>query len=242
MKIGLADDQALVRAGFAMVLDSQDDLEVVWQADDGEQALALATREPVDVVLMDIQMPRMNGIEATKAIVQQKLQTPEGQPIRVIVLTTFDTDNYVVASVEAGASGFLLKDSSPEALIESVRTVGESSAVISPSATMKLFRHLRQSKAEMTPVSEEEVRVDKQQLAVLNQGLLDNLTEREAEVLACMSFGWSNQEIAQRLFISLPTVKTHVGRILSKTGSRDRVHAALFAIRVGLVDPSSSGG
>ena len=140
----------------------------------------------------------------------------------VVVLTTFDTDNYIIAAVEAGASGFLLKDTSPESLIESVRSVGEQTAVISPAATAKLFRTLRQNLPNPT-------RAD------INHGLLEPLTPREIEILSLMARGRSNQEISSELFISLPTVKTHVGKVLAKTNSRDRVHAVLFAFRRNLV-------
>ena len=141
--VGLADDQQLVRAGFSMVLGSQDDIEVVWEANNGREAVMLAQRQPVDVILMDIQMPVVNGIDATKEIVAQRLRGPAGELTRIVVLTTFDTDNYVVQSIEAGASGFLLKDTSPEELISAVQSVGESSAVISPAATATLFKRLR---------------------------------------------------------------------------------------------------
>lgn len=217
IKIGLADDQMLVRAGFAMVLNSQDDMTVAWEAENGKDAVTKAKSEPVDIILMDIQMPVRNGIEATKEI----LATP-GNTTRVVVLTTFDTDNYIIAAVEAGASGFLLKDTSPESLIESVRSVGEQTAVISPAATAKLFRTLRQNLPNPT-------RAD------INHGLLEPLTPREIEILSLMARGRSNQEISSELFISLPTVKTHVGKVLAKTNSRDRVHAVLFAFRRNLV-------
>lgn len=221
IKIGLADDQMLVRAGFSMVLGSQDDMTVVWEAENGHEAVAKASADPVDIILMDIQMPLCNGIEATK-----KILAAPGNTTRVVVLTTFDTDNYIIAAVEAGASGFLLKDTSPESLIESVRSVGEQTAVISPAATAKLFRTLRHN----LPSQEDSPnRVD------INQDLLDPLTPREIEILTLMALGRSNQEIAAELFISLPTVKTHVGKVLAKTNSRDRVHAVLFAFRRNLV-------
>ena len=213
--VGLADDQQLVRAGFSMVLGSQDDIEVVWEANNGREAVMLAQRQPVDVILMDIQMPVVNGIDATKEIV---------------VLTTFDTDNYVVQSIEAGASGFLLKDTSPEELISAVQSVGESSAVISPAATATLFKRLR---THMAPT------VDP--MVALNRGLVEPLTHREAEILLLIARGLSNTEIADHLVISLPTVKTHVGRVLAKTGSRDRVHAVLFAFDRGVIPKNETG-
>ena len=165
---------------------------------------------------MDVQMPRMDGIEATRQVVAG------GTGARVIVLTTFDNDNYVLGAVEAGASGFLLKDTDPEDLISAVRTVGESAAVISPKATARLLRTIRMAQ---TPQRRESVELD----------LPDPLTPRELEILQLIGLGYSNQEIADKLYISLPTVKTHVGRVLMKTHSRDRVHAVLFAFKHHLV-------
>jgi DNA-binding NarL/FixJ family response regulator len=229
--VALADDQQLVRAGFAMVLDSQDDIDVVWQAADGVEAVRAAAQQPVDIILMDVQMPNLDGIAATRQIVDAGVTGPGGEPTRVVVLTTFDNDEYVMNSIAAGASGFLLKDADPEELIDAVRTVGEASAVISPKATARLLRQVRESgpvpAAPVTPGPDDDL------------GLVDPLTPREREILVLMATGSSNQEIAERLFVSLPTVKTHVGRVLAKTGSRDRVHAVLFAFRCGLVDPGS---
>lgn len=216
IRVGLADDQQLVRAGFGLVLDSQDDITVAWQAADGKEACELAESDPVDIILMDVQMPRMDGIEATRQVVAG------GTGARVIVLTTFDNDNYVLGAVEAGASGFLLKDTDPEELISAVRTVGESAAVISPKATARLLRTIRMAQ---TPQRRESVELD----------LPDPLTPRELEILQLIGLGYSNQEIADKLYISLPTVKTHVGRVLMKTQSRDRVHAVLFAFKHHLV-------
>lgn len=249
--VALADDQQLVRAGFAMVLDSQDDIEVVWQAVDGVDAVTKASAEPVDIVLMDVQMPNLDGISATRKIVDAGVRGPGGEPTRVVVLTTFDNDEYVMGSITAGASGFLLKDADPEELIDAVRTVGEASAVISPKATARLLRQVRQGDvaggagsaagaggaaaaggaagpavASGVPGPDDDL------------GLVDPLTPREREILVLMATGASNTEIATQLFVSLPTVKTHVGRILAKTGSRDRVHAVLFAFRHRLVDPA----
>ena len=210
--VGLADDQQLVRAGFSMVLGSQDDIEVVWEANNGREAVMLAQRQPVDVILMDIQMPVVNGIDATKEIVAQRLRGP------------------AVQSIEAGASGFLLKDTSPEELISAVQSVGESSAVISPAATATLFKRLR---THMAPT------VDP--MVALNRGLVEPLTHREAEILLLIARGLSNTEIADHLVISLPTVKTHVGRVLAKTGSRDRVHAVLYAFDRGVIPKNETG-
>lgn len=267
--VGLADDQQLVRAGFAMVIDSQDDMTVTWQARDGREAVENARSAPVDIVLMDVQMPGMNGIDATREVVASGVVGPGGEPTRVVVLTTFDNDEYVLGSITAGASGFLLKDADPEELIAAVRTVGEQEAVISPKATANLLRRIRQMGAgpvgdgvggpvggpvpggvggddgagagavagvepgegttptsphpDVTPAADDDL------------GLVDPLTPREREILVLMARGRSNQEIAAELFVSLPTVKTHVGRVLAKTASRDRVHAVLFAVCHGLV-------
>lgn len=214
--IGLADDQHLVRAGFAMVLGSQPDIDVVWQASDGAEAVANAQANPVDIVLMDVQMPVLDGISATERLLSTGVTGPAGNPTRVVILTTFDSENYVLSAVEAGASGFLLKDTLPENLIADIRTAHTSEAIISPQQTARL---LARASAH----------------ADVNEGLPDPLTPREQEILTLIARGKSNSEIAKELFISLPTVKTHVGRVLAKTSSRDRVHAVLFAFRRGLV-------
>lgn len=253
--VGLADDQKLVRAGFAMVLGSQDDISVAWEAADGAEACELAAAQPVDMILMDVQMPTMDGIAATRRILNELSPTgPAGEPTRVVVLTTFDSDNYVLGAVTAGASGFLLKDADPEELINAVRTVGESTAVISPAATANLIQRLRAdgaagsatwqagspapgAQSEDTAATEPAVMRQDTPDAEDDLGLMDPLTPREREILCLIAKGQSNQEIAEKLFISLPTVKTHVGRVLMKTGSRDRVHAVLFALKHHLVDP-----
>ena len=226
--VGLADDQPLVRTGFAMVLDSQDDITVAWQADNGTVAINQAANDPVDVVLMDIQMPDTDGITATREILKIHPNT------RLIVLTTFENDDYIVGAIEAGASGYLLKDSEPEDLLQAVRTVDESTAVISPKATARLLRSMRSGNAG----SSGGVGVDKQHRSSDNS-TSDNtatepLTPRETEILQLMARGLSNQEISQELFVSMPTVKTHVTHILRKTNSRDRVHAVLYAVHHGL--------
>ncbi|ERJ45361.1 LuxR family transcriptional regulator [Corynebacterium pseudodiphtheriticum 090104] len=226
--VGLADDQPLVRTGFAMVLDSQDDITVAWQADNGTVAINQAANDPVDVVLMDIQMPDTDGITATREILKIHPNT------RIIVLTTFENDDYIVGAIEAGASGYLLKDSEPEDLLQAVRTVDESTAVISPKATARLLRSMRSGNAG----SSGGVGVDKQHRSSDNS-TSDNtatepLTPRETEILQLMARGLSNQEISQELFVSMPTVKTHVTHILRKTNSRDRVHAVLYAVHHGL--------
>lgn len=216
--IGLADDQVLFLHGIGGVIDSQPDLEVRWLAANGDEALAKAAEHPVDVVLMDVQMPVLDGIAATRLLTQHH---PDS---KVIILTTFDDEDYVLGGLAAGASGFLLKDIEPEALLDAIRTVAAGDAVISPKATNRLVARLNEAPEQTFSVSPAD------RLA------LEVLTTREREVLVAVGRGWTNAEIAERMFISMPTVKTHVGRVLAKTNSRDRVHAALFAYRTGLVE------
>ena len=220
LRIALVDDQPLVRAGFAMVIDSQDDLEVVAQASDGAAAVEELRARTVDVVLMDIRMPRMDGIEATSRILAQ---SPEGRAPKIIVLTTFDLDEYVVSAIRAGASGFLLKDAQPEDLLGAIRTVHSGDAVIAPSATRRLL-----ARVIAAPEPQEK-----------DTSVLDVLTEREREVLALMGRGYSNQEIGAELFVAEATVKTHVGRVLAKLGARDRVQAVIVSFETGLVSPGA---
>ena len=220
LRIALVDDQPLVRAGFAMVIDSQDDLEVVAQASDGAAAVEELRARTVDVVLMDVRMPRMDGIEATSRILAQ---SPEGRAPKIIVLTTFDLDEYVVSAIRAGASGFLLKDAQPEDLLGAIRTVHSGDAVIAPSATRRLL-----ARVIAAPEPQEK-----------DASVLDVLTEREREVLALMGRGYSNQEIGAELFVAEATVKTHVGRVLSKLGARDRVQAVIVSFETGLVSPGA---
>lgn len=226
--VGLADDQLLVRTGFAMVLESQDDITVAWQADNGTVAINQAANDPVDVVLMDIQMPDTDGITATREILKIHPDT------RIIVLTTFENDDYIVGAIEAGASGYLLKDSEPEDLLQAVRTVDESTAIISPKATARLLRSMRSGNTGGAA----SVDVDKQHRSSDNSAsdnaATEPLTPRETEILQLMARGLSNQEISQELFVSMPTVKTHVTHILRKTNSRDRVQAVLYAVHHGL--------
>ena len=215
--LGLADDQALFLHGIRNVLDSQPDMEVRWLAANGEEAVQACDSDPVGIVLMDVQMPVLDGIAATRRITQHHPDT------KVIVLTTFDDEAYVLGGISAGASGFLLKDAEPEALLDAIRTVAGGDAVISPRATNRIV-------AKLAAPTEEAVA-----LSAADRLALRELTEREREVLIAIARGWSNGEIAERMFISMPTVKTHVVRVLAKTQSRDRVHAALFAYRTGLV-------
>lgn len=215
--LGLTDDQALFLHGIRNVLDSQPDMEVRWLAANGEEAVQACDSDPVGIVLMDVQMPVLDGIAATRRITQHHPDT------KVIVLTTFDDEDYVLGGIGAGASGFLLKDAEPEALLDAIRTVAGGDAVISPRATNRIV-------AKLAAPTEEAVALSRADRLALGE-----LTEREREVLIAIARGWSNGEIAERMFISMPTVKTHVGRVLAKTQSRDRVHAALFAYRTGLV-------
>lgn len=218
IRVVLADDQQMVRAGFRMVIDSQPDLAVVGEAGDGAGAVALLRRTAADVVLMDVRMPGTDGIEATRQV------TALPDPARVVVLTTFDLDEYVVAAIGAGASGFLLKDAPPEEMLAAIRTVHAGDSVIAASSTRRLLQHVAPMLrgAATTPVDGRE---------------LADLTPREREVLELMALGASNTEIAQRFVVSEATVKTHVGRVLAKTGSRDRVQAVVLAYRTGLVQP-----
>jgi DNA-binding NarL/FixJ family response regulator len=220
IRVVLVDDQQMVRAGFRMVIDSQPDLTVVSEAGTGTDAVELLARTPADVVLMDVRMPAMDGIEATRRV------TALPEPPRVVVLTTFDLDEYVVAAIGAGASGFLLKDAPPEEMLAAVRTVHAGDSVIAASSTRRLLQHV----APMLRGSSPRPSVAADELA--------ELTPREREVLELMAFGATNTEIAGKLFVSEATVKTHVGRVLAKTGSRDRVQAVVLAYRTGLVQPA----
>ncbi|MFC9090913.1 response regulator [Nocardiopsis dassonvillei] len=221
IRVGLADDQVLFTAGMAMVIDSQPDLTVAWEAGDGAQALARQHSDPVDVLLMDVQMPGTDGLSATRSLVSS------GADCRVVILTTFDTDEYVVEGVEAGAAGFLLKNTPPEELLEAVRTVHRGDSVISASSTRRLLGHVRPL---LGGPSSRTVPVDRD-----TRRAVASLTPREQEVLVAVALGYTNTEICERLVLSMPTVKTHVGHVLAKTGSRDRVQAVLFAFRAGLV-------
>lgn len=218
IRVVIADDQELVRAGFAMVIGSQPDMQVVGQAGDGTEAVALAEELHPDVILMDVRMPRMDGLEATKRITA----TMSGQT-HVIILTTFDLDEYVMAAINAGASGFLLKDTEPETLLASIRTVLNGNAIIAPSATKRLIETMMKTGFANGTNGAGAAS------ASYTDSELDNLTDREREVLVEIAHGLSNQEIADKLFISLPTVKTHVAHILSKINARDRVQAVVFA-------------
>jgi len=214
IRVVLVDDQALVRAGLRMVIDSQADLEVVGEGADGLGGVQAAERLRPDLVVMDVRMPVLDGIEATRRIVA----LPDAP--KVVVLTTFDLDEHAFAAIRAGASGFLLKDAPPEDLLSALRTVHAGDAVIAPSTTRRLLEHL-------APLATDPVALQAVQM----------LTDREREVLLAMAKGWSNAEIATRLFVAEGTVKTHVGRILAKLDARDRVQAVILAYDAGVVRP-----
>ncbi|MGW8565910.1 response regulator [Isoptericola sp. NPDC055881] len=219
VRVALVDDQQLVRAGFRMVIDSQPDLEVALEAGDGAQALRLLADHRVDVVLMDVRMPHLDGLTATARL------TASPDAPRVIVLTTFDLDEYVLEAIRSGASGFLLKDAPPEEMLAAIRTVHAGDAVIAPSSTRRLLEHL------VTALPADQAAPQHDALAAL--------TDREREVLVLMARGRSNTEIAADLFVAEATVKTHVGRILAKLDARDRVQAVVTAYETGLVRPGS---
>jgi DNA-binding NarL/FixJ family response regulator len=214
----IADDQALVRGGFRMILDAREEIEVTGEAGDGAEAFELVQRLEPDVVLMDVRMPGMDGIEATRRIADAR------SPSRVVVLTTYDLDEYVFAAVRAGASGFLLKDVPPAELVDAVRVVAAGDALLAPSATRRLLDRFAHALPDPGPAPE----------------LLEELTERELEVFRLVALALSNSEIAGRLVLSEATVKTHVSSVLRKLGLRDRVQAVVHAYDVGLVRPRSS--
>jgi DNA-binding NarL/FixJ family response regulator len=216
LRILIADDQHLVRAGFRTILSTQPGLDVVGEAADGTEAVAMAGDLEPDVVLMDIRMPGLDGIEATRRIVSRG-QPPE---IRVLILTTFDLDEYVYDALQAGASGFLLKDSSPEQLTAAVRMVRQGDALLAPSITRRLIEEFATSRTPAHPPAG-----------------LDQLSSREREVFTLVAHGLSNREIAGQLFVGETTVKTHVTRILTKLGLRDRVQAVVLAYETGVVAP-----
>jgi DNA-binding NarL/FixJ family response regulator len=221
IRVIIVDDQPLVRAGFAAMIAHVPDLELVGEAGDGEAGVALAREASPDVVLMDIRMPRLDGIEATQRI----LQDPRRGGTKVIVLTTFDIDEYVYGALRAGASAFLLKDSTPEALIDAVRIVAAGDALLAPTVTRRLierFAHDPDARTDGT--------------------MLQHLTDREREVLGLVARGLSNAEIADRLFVSAATAKTHVGRVLAKLNARDRAQLVAIAYETGLVRPGTPDG
>jgi DNA-binding NarL/FixJ family response regulator len=228
IRVALVDDQQLVRSGFGMLINSQPDLEVVAEAGNGIEAVQALNATSADVVLMDVRMPGMDGIEATRRILEQAATQPEGSQradIKIVVLTTFDLDEYALAAIRAGASGFLLKDAPPEELLEAIRTVYRGDAVIAPSTTRRLLDHVAPLLRTQTPEQSE------------HAAAVDRLTAREREVFTLIAQGKSNPEIAEGLFLSEATVKTHVGHILAKLGARDRVQVVVIAYETGVVSP-----
>jgi DNA-binding NarL/FixJ family response regulator len=215
VRLLIADDQSVFRRGFRALLADEDDFEVVGEAEDGAQAVALARQRAASLVLMDIRMPRMDGLEATRRLAGPGVE----DPIDVLVLTTFDLDDYVYDALRAGASGFLLKDRPPEELVAAVRVIAAGDALLAPSVTRRLIEEF----ARRAPAA--------------SRAELAELTEREREVLVLMARGLSNAEIASALFVAETTVKTHVGRVLHKLGLRDRAQAVVLAYESGLVQP-----
>ncbi|WQQ26876.1 response regulator transcription factor [Nocardioides bizhenqiangii] len=215
IRVFLVDDQELVRAGFRMLIDSQPDLTVVGEAGDGGEALERLAVTSCDVVLMDVRMPRMDGIEATRQLLARE-EAPQ-----VVVLTTFDLDEHAFAAIKAGAAAFLLKDATPDTLLGAIRTVHEGDSVVAPTTTRRLLAHFAEALPDPTTPAPDR--------------RLDGLTEREREVLVLVGRGLSNTEIAREFTVSEATVKTHIGRLLAKTASRDRVHLVVLAYETGLV-------
>ncbi|TWH20425.1 response regulator [Prauserella rugosa] len=232
LRVVLADDQALVRAGFRVILGAEPDVEVVGEAGDGLEAVRMVGELRPDVVLMDVQMPGIDGLEATRRILAENGSPPNSTPEngtpengaggvpRIVILTTFDREDYLFEALQAGASGFLLKNAAPEDLVESVRVVARGDALLSPEVTRRVIARFAEPAAAPVP-----------------QHRPDELTEREYEVLVMLGRGASNGEIARRLVVSEATVKTHVSRVLAKLGLRDRTHAVVFAYENGIVAP-----
>ncbi|WP_460795260.1 response regulator [Microbacterium sp. GXF0217] len=220
IEVLIADDQAMVRAGFAALLDAHDGIRVTGQAANGAEAVALSARLDPDIILMDVRMPELDGIQATRRILGTAY--PAAKVPRIIMLTTFDIDDYVYDALQAGASGFLLKDALPEELVQAVRVVAAGDALLAPSITRRMIAQFAAQKPRASRVTAQ----------------LADLTDREREVLVLMGQGRSNAEIGRELFIAEQTVKTHVGKVLAKIGARDRVQAVIFAYDAGLVEPA----
>jgi DNA-binding NarL/FixJ family response regulator len=223
IRVVLADDQALLRKGFRMILEAEDDIAVIGEAADGEAALRLVELYEPDVVLMDVRMPTLDGIGATLAI------TASGSLTHVLILTTFDLDEYAFGALRAGASGFLLKDVPPHELAQAIRTVAGGDAVVSPRITKRLLEEYASQLPDLSEGAPGDTTVP---------AVLSGLTAREREVLVAVAEGLSNVEIGERLFVSEATVKSHVGRVLAKLGLRNRVQAVVLAFQTGLVRPS----
>ena len=216
IRVLVADDQAMVRAGLRLILEGQPDIEVVGEAADGEDAQVAVRRDRPDLVLMDIRMPRLDGIAATRRLIEHH------PALRILVVTTFDADHYVFEALRAGASGFILKDSSPEQLVAAVRLIAAGDALLAPARTRRLIEaHIRPQ-------------------ASFDTGLISTLTDREREVLVLMARGLDNGQIAAELFVGEATVRTHVGHVLSKLNARSRVQAVVVAYESGLVRPGSA--
>jgi len=222
IRVLLADDQALIRAGFRLLLSTADGIEVVAEATDGAEAVELARRERADVVLMDIRMPGVDGLEATRRIAADEALAG----VKVIILTTFESDEYVYQAIRSGASGFLLKDAEPADLVQAVQVVARGDALLAPSVTRRLITDL----------------VSRPERPRTDDRALRRLTEREREVLSLVATGLSNEEIAGKLFVSPLTSKTHVSRIMTKLDARDRAQLVVMAYESGLVTPGSTGG
>jgi DNA-binding NarL/FixJ family response regulator len=220
IRVLLADDQALVRAGFRALLDAQDGIEVVGEAEDGRQAVELATEQRPDVILMDIRMPVLDGLAATREIALDR----QLDSVRIVILTTFELDEYVFEGLRAGAYGFLVKDTDAAELIRAVRVVAAGEALLSPTVTRRLI-------AEFAARTREAARVDG----------LDELTPREREVVALIALGLSNDEISRKIYVSPSTVKTHAARAMTKLRARDRAQLVVFAYQAGLVRPGWAG-
>jgi DNA-binding NarL/FixJ family response regulator len=219
IRVVLADDQALVRAGFRALLDAQDDIEVVGEASDGDEAVRLVRRLGPDVVLMDIRMPGTDGLAATRKIAGDERLSGA----RIVILTTFELDEYVFEAIRSGASGFLVKDTEPVELLRAVRAVARGDALLSPGVTRRLIGEFANRTREARPAPE-----------------LNVLTDREREVMALVAEGLTNEEIAERLYVSPMTAKTHVSRAMGKLGARDRAQLVVFAYESGLVRPSGA--
>ena len=219
IRVLIADDQPMVRAGLRMILELEPDIDIVGEAADGNEAVAVAAATEPDVILMDVRMPNLDGLEATRRIVGSREDGP-----RVLILTTFDLDVYVYEALASGASGFVLKDIEPEKLVDAIRVIANGEALLSPTVTRKLIEEFVRRPPDVVRPSPRE---------------LEQLTAREAEIMALVARGLSNAEIAAQAFVSEPTVKTHVARILMKLGLRDRVQVVVYAYEHGLAKPGS---
>jgi len=219
IRILIADDQPMVRAGLRMILELEPDIDIVGEAADGNEAVAVAAATEPDVILMDVRMPNLDGLEATRRIVGSREDGP-----RVLILTTFDLDVYVYEALASGASGFVLKDIEPEKLVDAIRVIANGEALLSPTVTKKLIEEFVRRPPDVVRPSPRE---------------LEQLTAREAEIMALVARGLSNAEIAAQAFVSEPTVKTHVARILMKLGLRDRVQVVVYAYEHGLAKPGT---